>query len=239
MSVAVQTIIGHVLVNGLAVYAPGESIKAVDAVTVLEAINTVLDDWSAEAKTSVAGVITTFTTTPALQPHTIGPTGTWVLPMRPVHVDGASIAFTTGLYSTLWVHDDPLWWMAQSTAGVTGSLTEAYYSPDLPNGSFYFAQIPGGAYSVRILTRYTLGSVIQTASLVLAPGYQSALELTVMEAMADAFHATLTPNQITRAGKARARAFGNNLRVPSLSALGLGLPGMRPRRWDYRTGTWN
>lgn len=239
MSVPVQTIIGHVLVNGLAVYAPGEPITPEDAVTVLDAINGVLDDWSAEAQSSVAGVITPFVTTPALQPHTIGPSGTWVLPVRPVKIDGAAIALSTGIYTPLTVHDDPQWWINQLSAGVLGSLTDVYYAPDVPDGSLYFAQIPSSAYNVRILTRWTLGAVLQTASLVLPPGYQSALELTVAEAVADAFHATLTDNQIARARKARARIYGNNLRVPSLSTAGLGLPGMRPRRWDYRTGTWN
>ncbi len=238
MSVPVQTIVEHVLVNGLTVYGPGESIAPDDAQTVVEAVNTVLDDWSAESSSSVAGVISTFTTTPALQPHTIGPSGTWTLPVRPVAIDGAAIALSAGFYSTLWIHDDPQWWMNQSTAGVIGSLTDAYYAADVPDGSLYFAMIPSSALSVRILTRWTLSAVTLTASLVLPPGYQSALELTVMEAVADAFHTTLTPNQVLRAGKARARMQSNNLRVPSLSARGVGLPGMRPRRWDYRLGVW-
>jgi hypothetical protein len=59
-----------------------------------------------------------------------------------------------------------------------------------------------------------------------------------MEAVVDAFHATLTEKQIQRAGKARGRIWNNNLRIPSLSTRGLALPGTCGGRWDYRTGTW-
>jgi len=239
MAVPLATIVRHVLIDALAVYAPGEPIKPEDALTVLEAVNAVLDDWSAEAQSSVAGVISTFTTTPALQPHTIGPSGTWTLPIRPVKIDGAAIALSAGFFSTLKVHDDPVWWLGQVSAGVAGSQTDAYYAPDVPDGALYFAAIPSTAIEVRILTRWTIGAAAGvTASLVLPPGYQSALELTTADAVADAFHAKLTDRQIQRAGKARARIFGNNLVVRSLSAAGLGLPGMRAGRWDYRTGTW-
>lgn len=237
MSVPVLTIVGHVLVNGLAVYASGQPIKPADALTVVDAINGVLDDWSADVQTSVAGVITPFVTTPSLQPHTIGPTGTWVLPVRPVKIDGAAIALSTGFYTPMTIHDDPQWWMAQASLTI-GSLTDAYYAPDVPNGSLYFANVPTSALTVRLLTRYTIGAVIETGSLVLAPGYQTALEYTVMERVCDAFHVVLTQNQTRLAGKARALIFGNNLPVRSLSAAGLGLPGMGCGYWDYRTGTW-
>lgn len=235
MSVPVLTIIGHVLVNGLAVYASGEAIKPADANTVLDAINAVLDDWSATPQASVTGVISTFTTTPSLQPHTIGPSGTWVLPVRPVAIDGAAIALSTGVYTPLRVHTDPQWQIGRALL-TTGSLTDAYYAPDVPNGSLSFANVPTSALSVRLLTRWVLGAVTETASLVLPPGYQSALEYTVMERVVDAFHATLTANQIRLAGQARARMFGNNLRVPSLSAAGLGLPSLGTGWWDYTTG---
>jgi hypothetical protein len=240
MAVPVLTIIRHVLTTHLAVVAPREDIRPEDAVTVLDALNTVLDDWSADVQSSVAGVLTPFTTTPALAPHTIGPTGTWVLPTRPVKIDGLAVAFSAGIYTAVTIHDDPAWWLAQPTSGASGSLTDAYYAPDVPNGSLYFASTPTAALDVLLLTRWTLGAVVSTASLVLPPGYQSALELTVAEAVADAFHATFTEKQVTRAGKARARIFGNNLRVPSLSAAGLGLPGTgRGGTFDYRTRTWH
>lgn len=232
MAVPVLTLIAHAL-KGISVYGPGEPIKPADAADVLDALNLIFDDWGADPQASVAEVFTTFVTTPALNPHTIGPTGTWVLPVRPVKIDGLAVGGVS-----ITVHDDPGWWLTQSVLS-PGPLSGAFYNPGLPNGSLYFAGLPAAATSVVVMTRTALAAVALTASINLAPGYQSAIELTLMEAIADLFHATLTPNQIARAGKARARIFANNLRVPSLSTAGLGLPGMNGGTWDYRTGTWS
>jgi hypothetical protein len=236
MSVPIATLISHVLVNGLAVYSSREVIRPEDALVVFDALTLVLDDWSADVQTSVAGVFTPFVTTPSLQPHTIGPTGTWVLPARPVKIDGAALSLGSGVWAPIAVHHDPQWWLAQSLA-TNATTTSLYYSADVPNGSIYFSGVPTGPLTVEILTRWSVGAAIQTSSLVLPPGYQSALEFTVMERVCDGFHVVLTANQIKLAGLARARIFGNNLRVPSLTTAGLGLPGQRGGQWDYRTGT--
>lgn len=238
MAVSVATVIKHVLVNGLAVYAAAEPIKPADAVLVLEAINSVLDDWAAETQASYAEVFTLVVTTGA-NPEVIGPAGpgAWLLPARPVTIDGVSLVLAGGIYQRLFVTNDPRWWEAQQPiAGGGGG--GCYYAADEPNGHLYFNQIPVAGTTVRLMTRTTIGPVQQTDSLTLPPGYQSALELTVMEAVCDGFHVTLTPNQINRAGKARARIWTNNLRIPSLSAAGLGLPSTAGGWWDYRTGTW-
>lgn len=238
MSVPVATLISHVLVNGLSVYAPGESIKQTDAQTVLDAINTVLDDWNADTQASYAEVFLVAVTTGA-NPEVIGPAGTgaWLMAARPVTIDGVSYDLGGGIYSRIYTTTDPRWWDAQQVS--TGAtVIGAYYAADEPNGHLYFSSPPASGSNVRLMLRTTLGPVAQTDAMTLPPGYQSALELTAMEAVVDAFHATLTAKQIERAGKARGRIWGNNLRVPSLSTRGLGLPGSRGRRWDYRTGTW-
>jgi hypothetical protein len=219
-AVPVLTICRNAL-KGLSVLGSGETMKPADASDVLDALNLILDDWGANPSASYAEVFTTFATTPALNPHTIGPTGTWVLPVRPVKIDGLS---SGGI--AIPVHTDPGWWLQQSPL-TSAPLMGAFYNPDVPNGSLYFSGLPSAATSVTLMTRTALAAVLLTASMNLAPGYQNALELTLMEAIVDLFHATLTPNQIARAGKARALIFSNNLRVPSLSVRGLGLPGMR------------
>lgn len=235
MAVPVATLIKHVLVNGLAVYMPREPIKPDDAITVLDALNGVLDDWRVDTLASYAEVFTVLATTGA-SPETIGPTGTFTMAARPVAIDGVAIAFSSGIYTPIFVTRDPQWWARQLTPTV-GLPTGAYYSPDEPNGSLYLNGTLAAGTGIRLMTKTTLGPVLATDVMTLPPGYQSALELTAMEAVVDAFHATLTERQIARAGKARARIFGNNVRVPSLSTRGLGLPGGCGGRWDYRTGT--
>jgi hypothetical protein len=232
MSVPVATVITHVLVNGLAVYAAAEPIKPADANTVLDAINGVLDDWAAETQASYAETITLVVST-GVNPETIGPTGTWVLPARPVAIDSVALA-VGGIYGRIFTTNDPAWWDAQPAGGVGG----AFYSADEPNGSLYFSPALVAGTLVRLLRRTTIGPVLQTDLLVLPQGYQSALEFTVMERVARAFHAAIDADLKADAGKARARIWGNNLRVPTLATRGLGLPGSRGGRWNYLTGTW-
>ena len=236
MPVAVATIVRHALV-GHSIYGSGEAIRPADAVYCLEQLNLILDDWNAQGRTSVAGVFTDFVTVGSLQPHTIGPTGTWVLPVAPVAIDGAALSVGTNLWAPITVHDDPQWWLARSF-GASTSGTELYYAATSPNGSIYFAGVPGAGTTVRILTRTTLAALLATQTLALPAGYEQAMTLTLQEAIADAFHATVSATLERRAGKARATAFGNNLRVPTLSAGGQGLPGGAGGWWDYRTGEW-
>jgi hypothetical protein len=234
MTVSIEAIVRDSLL-GLAVVSPLEPIKAPDAVYVLGQLNLIIDDWLATRAASFAAVFTPFVTTGA-NPQTIGPTGQWVLPSRPVSIDGASLSVGS-FWNPITVHDDPAWWEAQSGSTV-GTLTELFYSPDEPNGSIYFVGAATAGQTVRLQTRGGFAPVTLVSTMELPPGYQSALTLTLMENSADAFHAVLTDRQIQRAGKARARIFGNNLVVPKVSATRQGVPGMTGGWFDVRSGQW-
>jgi hypothetical protein len=236
VSLPVATLIATALA-GHNVYAAGEAVTIADATYCLGQLNSILDAWNADGQSSIADVFTSFVCTPSLQPHTVGPTGTVVLPVRPVTIDGASLSVGTGLWVPIHVHLEPGWWLAQSVVA-NASVTDLYYAPTVPNGEIYFSGVPTSALTVRIMTRTVLASVLLTQSLTLAPGYELALTLTLQEAIADAFHATVSATLQSRAGKARGVIWQNNLRVPSLSSGGQGLPGSDGGWFDYRTYTW-
>lgn len=231
MSVSVLTVINHVLVNGLAAYSPGEPIKQADAQTVLEALNTVLDDWAAETAASFAETFVSLAFSGA-NPQLIGPgaPSPWTMPARPPTIDAVSVDDGSGRYRRLYTTMDPTWWNAQQLPNIS-ILSGAYYSADEPNGMLYFSAPPSTGTLIRLMMRTTLGPVLQTDVMTLPQGYQSALELTTLEAVADGFHATLTPNQIRRAGIARGRIFSKNLRIPTLSTRRMGLPGRNVWPW--------
>jgi hypothetical protein len=234
MPTPVATIIGTALA-GHNVYLPGEPVPPAAAETCRVLLNQIIDAWNADAGASVAEVFTPFVTTPGLQPHTIGPSGVWMLPVRPVAIDGAALALGSS-WTPITVHTDPDWWNGRSPIN-GGPISDCYYSADLPNGTLYFDGIPLSATAIRVMTRTVLGPVLLTQTIALAPGGELALTLTLQEAIAEPFHATITPSLERRAGQARGKYFKNNLRIPTLTAVGQGAPGLRGWRWDYRTGT--
>lgn len=222
---------------GLNLYNASEPIKQPDAALCLFWLNLIFDDWNLDPQASYAAPFTVFASTGA-NPETIGPSGGWTLPARPPAIQGVAVDIGSGLYRNIFVTDDPRWWAAQSTS-LAGSPCGAYYEASEPNGNLYFAGIPAAATNIRLLLRTTFGRVALTDVLVLPPGYESALTLTLMEAIAEPLHATVSASLTARAGKARGLIFSKNLRVPSLSVRGLGLPGVSRDWWDYRTGTWH
>lgn len=220
---------------GLNVYGAGEPIKPADATLCLFWLNLILDDWNLDPQASYAEPFTVFAST-GVNPQTIGPSGQWVLPARPPSIRGVSVS-VGGQYQEIGVTNDPAWWAAQGSIS-TGSPSGAYYEATEPNGSLYFNNLPAAATSVRLQLRIAFGRVLLTDVLVLPPGYESALTLTLMEAIAEPLHATVSASLEKRAGKARGLIFSKNLRVPSLSARGQGVPGLSNGWWDYQTGTW-
>jgi len=239
MTVEVLQVVKDVLF-GFNIYMAGETIKDADAEYVLGQVNAVLDDWNAERQAVWSSAFANYVTVPALQPHLLGPTGTagWIVAERPVAIDGADWVVGTGIYQPLEVSMDPAWFAARSTYFSTAP-SGLYYAADVPNGKVYFVGQPSSATTIRLQTRTLIAHVLITDSVTLPQGYRSALTLTVMEAVADAYGKTVPATLATRAGEARARIFSNNLVVPSLVTRQAGMPSDNtPRRWDYRTGQW-
>lgn len=219
---------------GLNVYASGEPIKVADSTLALFWLNLLFDDWNLDPQASYAEPFTVFAST-GVNPQTIGPSGTWVLPARPPSIQGVAYDLGGGIYQEIFTTDDPDWWAAQQSI-LTGPPAGAYYEAAEPNGKLFLNNIPAAATNVRLQLRTTFGRVALTDVLVLPPGYESALTLTLMESIAEPFHKDVSPSLAMRAGKARSLIFSKNLRVSGLSTRGLGLPGSNPGIWDYRSG---
>jgi len=222
--------------TGLNVYAAGEPIKVADSTLALFWLNTILDDWSLDPQASYVSPLTVFVAT-GVNPQTIGPSGAWVLPVRPPAIVGLAVDDGGATYREIFVTDDPRWWAAQ-TYSATGFPQGAYYEATEPNGSLYFNTLAAAATNVRLQLRTAFARVALTDPFTLPQGYQSALTLTLMEAIAEPLHANVSASLTTRAGKARGLIFSKNLRIPTLSATGQGLPGLDGGRFDARTGTY-
>jgi hypothetical protein len=204
----------------------------------------VVNNWNADTPFAYAESFLPFTLTPSLSPHTIGPTGTFVVTQRPVSIEGIALVLNTGgtPYSYLPLTPrDAAWWQAQATPGLTSTIpTDFYYDPSATNGKIYFWPVPSYAYPIQLQTRSVLDDqLVFATTLVLPPGYENALMLTCAEDLSDALRKAWTPKQQMKASQARVRIGKNNHRPTSLTTRDAGMPGSSPSRagmYNFRTG---
>ena len=97
MAVTARTIIADAAAE-LNVTASGEILDAADAESLRGVLARLIDNWNAEREAIYATDFLTFTFVPGLNPHTIGPTGAWVVSARPVTIEGATVVLTPGAH---------------------------------------------------------------------------------------------------------------------------------------------
>lgn len=215
-------------------------------------LDEIYDDLNATPDGVYASSLVSYTLTPNLQPHTIGPSGaTFTVGLRPLAVLGANIILNTvtpNVRSPLNIRDDA-WWLALRVPGITSTLpTDLYYSPDWSlgqsqsgnaNGAIYLWPVPTAAYLVELQTAQTLAALTLLDTFSLPPGYQSACRLTLAEHLANPLTgAPVSADLVTRAQTARARVFDLNDMPPSIATADAGMPGggRRSSGGNYLTG---
>jgi len=209
------------------IFGPADPIPPEDMAFALNKVNRLLDNWNAKRRAVYCDVFTTFTLVPSLSPHTIGPTGTFVTPQRPVSIESASLVVSAGLLQDIAVHQDAAWYASVSTPGVTGPLpTDVYYEKNWPLGKLYFWPVPTSAKQVELQSRVVLAALTLAGTFSFPPGYEDAITLTLGEALADAYPGSTAPAGLSRAAAAaRTTIFGNNDETPALATRDSGMPG--------------
>lgn len=208
-----------------------------DAVLGLLRANKILDNWNAEGQAVYAQAFTPYTTTGALSPHTIGPTGTFVVATRPQAIESAAIVLN-GVTIPITIRDRD-WYAALLLPDLAGSIiTDLNYEPSWPNGALKFWPVPSAAVSVVLQTRVLLAAVVASDTFTLPPGYQDALTLTLAEDLAAPMRVAVSPITQQHAREARARIFGNNVRPIRITTQDSGMSqGSRRSTFNYLTGT--
>lgn len=215
-----------------------DSASAADASFVLGKLNRIFDRWNALGTPSYVDLFFLPTLTPSLQPHTIGPTGTFwtaALAVRPVSIVAAS-RFDGTVKVPITIRDEA-WWVRQTSPSLTGSIvTDLFYNPTYPNGSLYFWPVPTAAIPIELVLRQAFLSGTLNTDFVFPPGFEDAVTLTLAEEIAEAFGGTPGPKLVQGALNARAQLFSSHgKRYPLRSDTGMG---GRGGYWDYRTGTY-
>ncbi len=216
--------------------AQGETPNAADANFVLGKLNRILDQWSARKIFAFAEQFAVYNLVPNLAPHTIGPTGVFVVPVRPVRILGATLR----LNSVAPAVDCPIhirdadWWNNQRVKSLATAIpTDLYYEADLPNGSLYFWPVPNVAYQVVLRTWQVVSTFATLAtSYNLPPGYEEALTMSLAASL-------IGPNSqglLLQAKEAIAAIQGNNSKSPRISTADFGMSEKRRGIFNYFTG---
>lgn len=218
----------------------GDAIPDEQATYCLGVFNRMLDAWNAKRQAVYASQFVNYAFTPNLNPHTIGPTGTFVVAQRPVSLDGANLILTNvtpNVRQPIIVRDEE-WWKNQRVRALTSSFpTDVYYEPSFPNGTLNFWTVPTTAWGVELMTRIVLAQMLLNTTFTMPPGYQEALTLTLAEKLAGPFGTGPSAQTAKDASAARAAIFDNNRITPRLTTRDAGVPGSTAvGGFNYRTG---
>ena len=234
--------------------APGEVPSADEAQWGFRQLNYLLDHWAARRNFVYANTFASYTLVPNLSPHTIGPSGTFVVPQRPVKVVAATIILNNvnpNVEVPLTLRDSE-WWMTEVTIKdlKTSQPTDLFYNPDFPNGSLYYWPVPDTAYGTR-LELWNVFSQFQTindaiggpgGTTTLAPGYRNALEKSLAEVLLSSYKLPPNPLLLAQAAQARLTVFGNNSKPPRMATRDSGLPGpdndLTQSNFNYKSRTF-
>lgn len=198
----------------------------------LTVLNGLLDLWNAKSRAVYADVLSTFTLTPALNPHTIGPSGTWSLTKRPVELLEDLTLIVGSTYTPITQIERATYLRLSAPATSSAYPKHFYYNPAHPNGAIYFYPVPSAAYNVRVPSRVILGGLALATEFTLPQGYERAVTLSLAEALPFP-----TPSKLeAHAREARAVVFGNNLPAPKIATADAGMPSRGARTYDYRIG---
>lgn len=218
----------------------GDVVNADDMDLALFIFNELLDALNADGRALYSVGIATNTLTPNLQPHTIGPTGTFVVTTRPVAILSANLVMTVASPVTripLTLRDDAWWMDVRSRLLATAIPTDLFYNPTFPNGQINLWPMPTVAYGLELETRTLLASVVITDTFSLPPGYQQALRLTTAELLAPAFGQTVSASTKEKARDARGKVWGNNDQIPNvIPDAGVPTGGPKGGGYNYLTG---
>lgn len=233
MATALDVIQGALIEIGA--LAPGEIVDGDVGQWALSKLNDLIDSWQAMSVYVYSYQYNTYTLTAGLSPHTIGPTGTFVLSPRPVRLESAAQLLNSGpslvdLPINIRDHD---WWAQNQVKNIqTNVVTDVYYDPTSENGSLFFWPVPNGANQVRLQFWNTVNQFTAITDPIGGPagpatlpqGYRNALKLTLAELLCPGAQKEATKELVGAALLARKAIMGNNDKSPRIQSCDFGMP---------------
>ena len=210
----------------IGVYAQGEVPSAEDMTFSISKLNSIIDGWNAKRRTIYSKDFTTYVLIPNHQPHTIGPTGDFVVASRPIKILNASIVLpgTPPFNSPLMIRDAD-WWAANLVQGLTSGLpTDLYYNPAFANGQLNLWPISTVANGIQLETLFVLTQVTQGTTVNLPPGYKDALTYVLAANLCPSFGKAISGELAVLTREAVATIVVPNLASPRISTWDSGMP---------------
>lgn len=208
----------------LNVIMAGETLGANDAAWLLSKLNQLFEAWNTKRPAIYRSVATTYPLTPSLNPHTMGPAGTWTIAQRPVAIDAANL-LQSGATRTPVTVRDAAWYRDLAMPSLTSPVpTDLYYDPTWPNGSLYLYPVPAAAYGLELWTRDTFARVALTDIVTYPPGYEGAIVDTLAEDSAEGLGRQPGPRLVARARQRRADLYALNDPIPRMATAQAGMP---------------
>ena len=224
---------------------PNETPTGPEGNTGLFKLNRMLDGWNADGRYVYAAQFNQYTLVPNLQPHLIGPTGTFVVNQRPVKILEANIILNAGGPSAvrcpMEIRDSD-WWANKRAYAVQGTLpTDLYYEPDWPNGSLFIWVVPTQNYPIELVTWTLLQQLQLTSTVCLPPGYLDAIVYSLAISLGPSFDRPISPDLRELCRAAVQKIVGPNTASPKISTQDSGMPdaGKQKPYFNWLTGLPN
>lgn len=169
--------------QGIGVYAPGESISAADSSLCLQRLNTLIDSWSNESLLTYAILEQNFLLVPGKYQYTIGTSGgadvNQTRPLRIIASPGSCYVLdANGNRFNLEVMPKDRWNLIGNIAQVTANFPNTlYYDNQYPLGVINLYPIPNIGWTLYFDSYLQLADFagLNTA-MTLPPGYQAAIQ---------------------------------------------------------------
>jgi hypothetical protein len=214
----------------------GDVVRAEDQALCLGFLNEILERLAVTPNALYAQTGVTQPLTPGLSPHTIGPTGTIVVPRRPARLRTVAIVVTPTTRTIIPIRSAA--WADAQTQSLSGSIPAGvWYNRDWPDGALWFWPTPSLPSMVQIGMDLEVTAVALSDAIDLPPGYSELLRLWTAKKAAPSFAREFSAASQAALTECLGEVFGTNIdRVYDLDTRDGGVPRRRGGTYDYQTG---